>query len=240
MAPPMKREAEMRTVLVLAAIVVGGFLVLHVGKAVSAKDPPPHGHSGSVAISLNTMQTYRTITVSPTAVNCGSYRRGVHPNRSNGAMGFPNGTCAVGDRVTQKDPIKITYNGMQGLVFVHAGWAMPNGNEVGTPWKPCSSAGHRVVACTGNNGLPGYDQYTVRNFSMQTQTPARAMQITGNNVCDVNFRPAGGCYASRGNFQREGFYITGPSKVPTTDTAQSWTAWVIWTAMPQGFHHHHE
>ena len=42
----------------------------------------------------------------------------------------------------------------------------------------------------------------------------------------------GGCYASRGNAQREGIYITGPSKIPSTDTAQSWTAWVIWTAVP--------
>jgi hypothetical protein len=24
-----------------------------------------------------------------------------------------------------------------------------------------------------------------------------ATQITGNNVCDMSFRPAGGCYASR-------------------------------------------
>jgi hypothetical protein len=227
----------MRSLLWIVAAVVGAFLVVHVGKAVTAKDPPPGGHSGSVAISLNTMQTYRTITVSPTTVNCSSYHRGGYPNRSKGAMGFPNGTCAVGDRVTQKDPIKITYNGIQGLVYVHAGWAMPNGNEVGTPWKPCSSAGHRTVACHGKNGLPGLDQYTVRNFGPQTTTP---MQITGNNVCDVNFRPAGGCYASRGNFQHEGFYLTGPSKLPVGDTAQSWTAWVIWTAMPQGFDHHHE
>ena len=75
-------------------------------------------------------------------------------------MGFPWGTCAVGNRVKGKDPVTITYNGIQGLVFVHAGWAMPNGNEIGTPWKPCSSAGHRAVACTGKNGMPGYNQYT--------------------------------------------------------------------------------
>jgi len=183
------------------------------------------------------MQTYRTITVSPTAVNCGGYARGNPPNRSKGAIKFPWGTCAVGDRVKGKDPVTITYNGIQGLVFVHAGWAMPNGNEVGTPWKPCSSAGHRAVACTGKNGMPGYNQYTVRNFSPESPAPT---QITGNNLCDVNFRPLSGCYASRGNSQREGFYITGPSKIPTTDTAQSWTAWVIWTAMPQHYKGHHE
>ncbi len=226
----------MRSLLVIAAIVVGGFLVVHVGKAVTAKDPPPHGHSNSTAVSLKTMQTYRTVTVTPDAVNCGHYARGNPPNRSKGALGFPNGTCAVGNRVKGKDPITITYNGIQGYVYVHAGWAMPNGNEVGTPWKPCSSAGHRAVTCTGKKGLPGYNQYTVRNFSPQTQTPT---QITGNNVCDVNFRPVGGCYASRGNSQREGLYITGPSKLPGGDTAQSWTAWVIWTAEPQTIRQHH-
>jgi hypothetical protein len=226
----------MRSLLVIAAIVVGGFLVIHVGKVVTAKDPPAGGHSGSVAVTLHTMQTYRTITVSPTTVNCGGYARGNYPNRSKGAMGFPNGTCAVGDRVKGKDPITITYNGMQGFVYVHAGWAMPNGNEVGTPWRPCSSAGHRAVACTGKNGMPGYNQYTVRNFGPQTGTP---MQLTGNNVCDVSFRPMGGCYASRGNSQREGLYLTGPSKLPGGDTAQSWTAWVIWTAEPQSIRHQH-
>jgi len=219
----------MRSLLVIAAIVVGGFLVIHLDKAVTAKDPPPHGHSGSTAVSLKTMQTYRTITVSPTTVSCGHYKQGNYPNKSKGGLGFPWGTCQVGDRLKGKDPIKITYNGMQGYVYVHAGWAMPNGNEVGTPWHPCSSAGHKAVACTGNNGLPGYNQYTVRNFSPQSPAPT---QLTGNNVCDVNFRPVGGCYASRGNSQREGLYIRGPSKIPGTDTAQSWTAWVIWTAEP--------
>jgi hypothetical protein len=226
----------MRSLLVIAAIVVGAFLVLHVGKAVTAKDPPPGGHSGSTAVSLNTMQTYRTVTVSPATVNCGGYARGNYPNRSKGAMGFPNGTCAVGNRVKGKDPITITYNGMQGYVYVHAGWAMPSGSEAGTPWKPCSSAGHRAVRCTGESGLPGYNQYMVRTFSPEAQT---LTQITGNNVCDVNFRPMGGCYASRGNSQREGLYITGPSKIPGSDTAQSWTAWVIWTAEPQSIRHQH-
>ena len=220
----------MRNLLVIAGIVVAGFLFLHVGKLVNAPDPPPHGHSNSTAITFKTMQTYRTVTVTPDAVDCGSYHRGNPPNKSNGAMGFPNGTCAVGDRVKGKDPIKITYNGIQGYVYVHAGWAMPNGNEVGTPWHPCSSDGHEAVRCTGKNGLPGYNQYTVRNFSPESP---EATQITGNNVCDINFRPVGGCYASRGNAQREGIYITGPSKIPSTDTAQSWTAWVIWTAVPQ-------
>ena len=235
----------MRRLLVIAAIVVGGFLVIHLS-GVSAKDPPPGGHSGSTAVTFNTIQTYRTMTVSPTAVNCGHYASGTtpnnlastNPNRSTKkAMGFPWGTCAVGDRVNGKDPITISYNGMQGYVYVHAGWAMPNGNEVGTPWRPCSSAGHRAVACTGENGLPGYNQYTVRNFSPQSGT---ATQINGNNVCDVNFQPTGGCYAIRGDAQREGFYITGPSKIPSTDTAKSWTAWVIWTAEPPGVGQHHK
>jgi hypothetical protein len=227
----------MRRLLVIAAIVVGGLLVIHLG-GVSAKDPPPHGHSGSTAVSLKTIQTYRTITVSPAAVNCGGYHRGEPPNQSvDGAMGFPWGTCAVGDRVNGKDPITISYNGMQGYVYVHAGWAMPNGNEVGTPWRPCSSAGHKAVACTGEGGLPGYNQYIVRNFSPQSAAPT---QINGNNVCDVNFQPTGGCYAIRGDAQREGLYLTGPSKIPGTDTAQSWTAWVIWTAEPPGVGQHHK
>ena len=93
----------MRSLLVIAAIVVGGFLVIHLDKAVTAKDPPKHGHSNSTAITFKTMQTYRTVTVTPDAVDCGSYHRGNPPNKSNGAMGFPNGTCAVGDRVKGKD-----------------------------------------------------------------------------------------------------------------------------------------
>ncbi|MBO0814140.1 MAG: hypothetical protein J2P30_03175, partial [Actinobacteria bacterium] len=99
----------MRNLLVIAAIVVGGFLVFRVGAGAAAKDPPPHGHSGSTAVSLNTMQTYRTITVSPTAVTCGHYRQGEPPNKSKGALGFPWGTCQVGNRLKGKDPITITY-----------------------------------------------------------------------------------------------------------------------------------
>ena len=142
----------MRSLLVIAAIVVGGFLVIHLDKAVTAKDPPKHGHSNSTAVSLKTMQTYRTITVSPTAVDCGHYKQGNSPNKSKGALGFPWGTCQVGDRVKGKDPVTVTYNGMQGYVYVHAGWAMPNGNEVGTPGTRAAAPGtgpSRVPARTG-------------------------------------------------------------------------------------------
>ncbi len=226
----------MRSLLVIVAIVAGAFLVLSVGKKVGAPDPPAGGHSGSTKVSLKTMQTYRTIIVSPTSVTCGSYQRGTYPNRSKGAMGFPNGTCAVGDRLKGKDPITITYNGMQGYVYVHAGWALPADNGVGAPWHPCSSGGRGAVRCTGMEGLPGYNQYMVRTFSPQSPM---LTQITGNNLCDMNFRPVGGCYASRGNSQREGFYITGPSKLPGSDTAKAWSAWIIWTAEPQSIRHHH-
>ena len=95
----------------------------------------------------------------------------------------------------------------------------------------------RARSCTGKKGLPGYNQYMVRTFGVQTAQPT---QITGNNVCDINFRTnEPGCYASRGNSQREGLYITGPSKLPGDSTAQSWTAWVIWTAEPQSIRHQH-
>ena len=83
----MNTEARMRSLLVIAAIVVGRFLVIHVGKVATAKDPPPHGHSNSVAITFHTMQTYRTITVSPTAVNCGGYARGNPPTGPRGRWG---------------------------------------------------------------------------------------------------------------------------------------------------------
>ena len=58
----------MRNLLVIAAVVIGGFLVLHVGKLANAPDPPPHGHSNSTAVTFKTMQTYRTVTVTPDAV----------------------------------------------------------------------------------------------------------------------------------------------------------------------------
>jgi len=221
----------MRTFLVIAAIVVGAFFVISFGHKVVTDPQPGPGHSGSVAVSLKTMQTYRTITVSPTSANCTNYAGGQYPNRSKGAMGFPNGTCQVGEYLKGKDPIKIRYDGFQGYVYVHAGWAMPDSSTgSGTPWHPCAFNGHKQVRCVGTNGNPGEDQYLVRNFSPEGQpTP-----VTGNNVCDVNFRPAHGCYASRGNAQYEGFYVTGPRTIPATDTAQTWTFWVIWTAVPPG------
>ena len=167
-APPMRSEAGMRNLLVIAAIVIGGFLVLHVRqggyRSRSAASRAQQQHRDHVQDHADLPHRHRL-------AGRGELRqlpaRGP-PNKSNGAMGFPNGTCAVGDRVKGKDPIKITYNGMQGYVYVHAGWALPNDNEVGTPWHPCSSGGQGAVRCTGKNGQPGYNQYTVRNFSPES------------------------------------------------------------------------
>ena len=74
----------MRNLLLVAAIVVVGFMAIHVGKVVTAPDPPPHGHSNSTAVTFKTMQTYRTVTVTPDAVNCGSYHRGNPPTSPTG------------------------------------------------------------------------------------------------------------------------------------------------------------
>jgi hypothetical protein len=225
----------MRNLLVVAAVVIAAFLVIT--RAKPAPDPQPGpGHSGSVAISLRTMQTYRTITVTPTSVKCGSYAGGGYPNRSKGAMGFPNGTCSVGQYLKGNDPIKIRYNGFQGYVYVHAGWAEPvQSTGGGIAWRPCSNAGPKNVQCRGPGGKPGVNQYMVEDFSPQGAPTA----LTGYTACDINFRPARGCYASRGNFQHEGFMITGPTWIPPADTAKSWTVWVIWTAVPRDIRKHH-
>jgi hypothetical protein len=165
----------MRNLLVIAAIVIGGFLVIHAGKVATAPDPPPHGHSNSTAITLKTMQTYRTVTVTPDAVDCGSYRRGVYPNKSNGAMGFPNGTCAVGDRVKGKDPIKITYNGMQGYVYVHALAPMQQWRAGGGPLHRHEGAA-RVQPVHGAELQPGEPRAHAdhRQQLVRRELPARA------------------------------------------------------------------
>jgi hypothetical protein len=225
-------EGGMRNLIWVLVVVVAAALVLSRSKG-AAPDPV---HSGSTAVSIKTLQTYRSVTVSPSTVKCGHYSGGQSPNASAGALGFPNGKCSVGNYLSVNDPITITYNGFQGNVFVHAGWAMPDSTSgVGTPWHPCSPGGHEAVRCRDMGGLPNEYQYTVENFGVGGPGP---IPITGNNVCDHNFRPGGGCYATRippHNAQHEGLNIIGPSWAPPTDTATSWTAWVIWMAVPPNY-----
>jgi hypothetical protein len=222
----------MRNAILVGVLIIAAVFVVSRGRAVI--DPPGPGHSGSVQVNIKTMQTYRTITVSPTSVKCGHYSGGSYPNASSGALGFPNGRCSVGNYLKINDPIKIKYNGFQGDVKVHAGWAEPDASSgAGTPWRPCSPGGHAAVRCHDMGGLPGEYQYTVQGFGVGG---SGLLPITGNAVCDSNFRPGGGCYATRGDTQYEGLDITGPSWAPQTDTATKWTAWVIWMAVPPPKH----
>lgn len=219
----------MRNWILIGVLAVAAVLILSHGKVLDPAGPAP-GHSGSIQVNIKTLQVYRTITVSPTSVACGHYSGGIAPDASNGALGFPHGTCSVGDYLKVNDPIKITYNGFPGDVQVHAGWAEPNSSSgAGTPWHPCSPGGHEAVRCHGMGRLPGEYQYTVRNFGVGGSGP---MYLTGNAVCDSNFRPGGGCYATRGDAQYEGLEFTGPSWAPQTDTTTEWSAWVIWMAVP--------
>jgi hypothetical protein len=213
----------MRSVIWIAVIVVAAFLLVTVGKS-AGSDPSDESSSGTVTINVSVIPAFRSVTVTPDTVDCTNYAGGKTPNLSRGALGFPNGTCSVG-QFGKTYPVKITYGGVQGYVYVQAGTANPSDN--GNSWTPCAPKG-KESPCQDKHGLPGENQYTIRSFGAGYW---HSQVLTGTAVCDFVFRPVGGCYASRGNFQDEGFDLVGPAW--PDDTSTSWTVGITWMAMPR-------
>jgi hypothetical protein len=212
----------MRSLAWVAALVLAAFVVVKLGGG--APDPR---HSGSVSVGIAALPTYRSVTVSPGAVSCGYYAGGTSPNHSTPTqLGLPNGTCSVG-KFGHKWPIKITYNGLPGYVYVESSNAVPGDGR--TPWDLCGQRAGQGVACRGPGGLPGKYQFTAENFGHYN---FGTTVLTHTLVCDIAFDP-GGCYASRirHHVQVEGVDIIGPSWQDNPSTA--WAVTVTWMAMPR-------
>jgi hypothetical protein len=208
------------TVLVLFAIV-------NLGGSSGGVGSPSPAHQGQLTVHFNAITTFNTVTISPSDVACGHYHGGKPPNASTNTLGQPNGMCSVGLYPVVKVadvPIKVTYSGLAGEVFIQSGNAIPANN--GTQWRLCGPRNGEHSVCTGPEGKPGPYQFAVKNFAGSGLTPTT---LTAWPVCDYQFDD-GTCSAVRTQSQQEGFDIIGPywQKNPST----TWSVTVTWIAMP--------
>ena len=199
--------------------------------------PPPTPAAGqptSLAISLTTVPTVRSITISPGKAKFGNCHGG-DPGRlttsTHAALGFPNARCWVGTPGPPGSfPIKITNKGVASQIDVYGQNADPS--DGGNQWSLCNLGDQPAVACTGPDGpdgnAPGEDQYVVQNFSPHgSRNPTG---LSGKPECDAEFGSSGGCWAARGDFQLEGFKLTGPYL--SSDDSESWTVTITWMPVP--------
>jgi hypothetical protein len=185
---------------------------------------PVASNGGSIAISLKTVPTVRSITVSPgkaTFSNCTGGSSGQDEKSTSTELGYPNGHCWDGNPAGTF-PIKIKYSGPPGKVYVAGSNAVP---ASGSPqWSLCNS----TTACSGPGGLPGANQYMVKNFGAGRN---RSTGLTGTLACDQEFG-AQGCSATPGQSQTEGVELIGPES--SGNTSPSWTITITWMAGPLG------
>jgi hypothetical protein len=200
-------------------------LVLLIAVLVWANKPAPAAtNGGSIALSLKAVPTIRSVTVSPSTASFGSCTGGsasADTASTSKALGYPNGHCWAGaPGANGSFPIKITYQGPPGRVFVVGANASPSGG--GPSWALCNAS----AACTGPGGAPGVDQYMVKNFGTDTNN---STGLTGSLTCDQEFSPKG-CSATQGQSEKEGIELIGPQSSGSTST--SWTVTVTWAAAP--------
>ena len=223
----------MRSLLVIAAIVIGGFLVLHVGKVATAKDPPPHGHSNSTAITFKTMQTYRTVTVTPDAVNCGGYCARELSQQVQGGPGLPEWHLRGGRPGKEQGPDHDHLQRHPGLRV--------RARRVGDAQRQRGRHPLAPVQQRRARGSPLYRQaraarvQPVHGAELQPgKPPARADHWQQRVRRELPARWAGAMPPAATPSVRAS---TSPGRQRSprdgADTAQSWTAWVIWTAVPQ-------
>jgi hypothetical protein len=219
-----------RSALVVVAVVLIALFAFtrHSPAATThAQDPPAFGGSGSVNAHLSVVPTIRSVTVSPGSVSFGNCTGGQGDTASvKNQMGYPNGTCSVITSSANANlPVTITYTGLAGRVYVSGSSAVPSDN--GTNWSLCNPGGQPT--CTGGQGEPGEDQYTVETSADEV---ASAAALTGNLVCDSEFDTGGGCAATPAEFksqsQNEGIKLIGPRT--WDDHSTSWSVTVTWTA----------
>ena len=205
-------------------LVVLGLILLIAVLVFANKPAPAATNGGSISLSLKAVPTIRSVTVSPgnaSFSNCTGGSADADTASTSSALGYPNGHCWVGAPGTSGSfPIKITYQGPPGRVFVVSANANPSGG--GTDWALCNPS----AACTGPGGAPGVNQYMVKNFGTDTNN---STGLTGSLACDQEFSSRG-CSATQGQTEKEGIELIGPES--SGNTSSSWTVTVTWAAAP--------
>jgi hypothetical protein len=205
-------------------IVVLGLALLIVVIVFVTRPGPAASNGDSISISLKAVPAIRSVTVSPGKAsfsNCTGGSAGDDTASTSDALGYPNGHCWVGTPGAGGSfPIRITYGGPPGRVFVDGANAVPSAG--GGRWGLCNAS----AACAGPGGAPGTDQYMVKNFGTDTNS---STGLTGSFTCDQEFSPRG-CSATQGQSQQEGVELIGPESSGNTST--SWTVTVTWAAAP--------
>ncbi len=188
------------------------------------KPAPAATNGGSISLSLKAVPTIRSVTVSPGTASFGNCTGGsadADTASTSSALGYPNGHCWEGaPGASGSFPIKITYQGPPGRVFVVGADATPSGG--GPDWALCNPS----AACTGPGGAPGVNQYMLKNFSTDMNN---STGLTGSLTCDQEFSPRG-CTATQGQSEKEGIELIGPES--SGSTSSSWTVTVTWAAAP--------
>jgi hypothetical protein len=215
----VKRSTGAAAVIVVLLLLGGGIILVN-------RPTPIAGNGQSVAISVKVVPTIRSVTVTPstgTFTSCSGGDTGADTASTSTELGYPNGQCWDGKPGAGNAlPFTITYRGPPGKVYVMASNALPNSG--GGQWSLCT----HTSPCAGSGGLPGANQFVLENFGNGSSTSTR---LTDNLQCDQEFGP-GGCSATQGRSQQEGFELVGPQS--SDNTAQVWTVTITWGAAPLG------
>jgi len=202
------------------------------GQLASEAVKPSNGDSSSLSMSLHTVPTVRSVTVTPKKAkfgNCTGGATNANTVSQNKALGFPNGTCWVGQPgETGVLPVTVTNTGIAANIEVNGADAIPG--DGGTSWVLCNTGQNPVVACTSDNGKsPGLNQYLLRNFGLGS-AGLKSSGLTNAPTCDVAFGSASDCMAQSGTAMSEGIELVGPSS--SADISTHWHIVITWTPVP--------
>jgi hypothetical protein len=202
------------------------------GQLASEAVKPSNGDSSSLSMSLHTVPTVRSVTVTPKKAkfgNCTGGNTNANTVSQNKALGFPNGTCWVGQPgETGVLPVTVTNTGIAANIKVNGSDAVPG--DGGTSWQLCNTGQNPAVACTSNNGKsPGLNQYLLRNFGLG-RAGLESPGLTNSPTCDVAFGSASDCMATSGLAMSEGIELVGPSA--SADISTHWHIVITWTPVP--------
>ena len=205
---------------------------IKLGQLTSEAVQPAAGDGASLSMSLHTVPTVRSVTVNPKKAefgNCTGGNTDANTVSENKALGFPNGTCWVGEPgVTGVLPVTVTNTGIAANIKVNGADAVPG--DGGTSWQLCNTGRNPAVACTANHGKsPGLNQYLLRNFGLGRAGLSSA-GLTNSPTCDVAFGSTSDCLAKSGLAMSEGIELVGPSS--SADISTHWHITITWTPVP--------